>query len=298
MGEIAALVTALCWALSSILFTAPSKALGAVVVNRIRLVFAVVLLMAAHLVVTGQLFPLDVSVERWFWLGLSGIVGLIIGDTLLFRAYALLGSRLSTLLMAIVPVLSSIEALLFLDEKLTLANVIGILICVGGISLVVLKHSNGNGNGGAHERRQFWIGVLCGLGGALGQASGLVLSKLGMAGDFPTISASVMRMFVAMIVIWLMTLLSGQARQTLRKISENRASLRNVAAASVIGPFVGVWLSQVAIQYAYVGIASTLMAMTPIIILPIARFYFKEKISPLAYVGTIIALVGVAVIFL
>lgn len=298
MGEIAAILTAMCWGLSSIFFTATSREAGPVPVNRVRLLLAVPLLVIAHIVLTGQLVPVNAEPYRWLWLGLSGIAGLVIGDTLLFTSYSLIGNRLATLLMAGVPVISSLAAFLFLGEKLDLRSMLGIFICVAGIVLVVMERRNGNGDGGAHEKRQYLLGVLCGLGGALGQAVGLVLAKQGLQGDFSSISGTVIRMLTATVFIWVITIFMRQTRQTLQKVFSSVKLVSNIFAGSFVGPFIGVWLSQIAIQKTYVGIASTLMALTPVFMLPVAKWYYKENVSPRAVFGTVVALVGVAIIFL
>lgn len=298
MGEIAAILTALCWGLSSIFFTSTSKEAGPVPVNRVRLLFAVPLLLVTHVILTGQWLPLSAEPYRWLWFGLSGIVGLVIGDTLLFTCYSLIGNRLGILIMASVPVMSSLAAFLFLGEKMDLTSILGIFICTAGITLVVMERRNGNGNATTHEKRRFTLGVLSGLGGALGQAAGLVLAKQGLGGDFPSISGTLIRMLTAMVFIWLITIFMRQTRQSLQTIFSSFRLVRNIFGGSIVGPFIGVWLSQIAIQRTYVGIASTLMALTPIFMLPIARWYYKEKVSSRAVFGTIVALVGVAIIFL
>ncbi len=298
MGELAALGTAFCWAFSSIFFTSTSKEAGAIPVNRIRLVFAVLLLLVFHTLITGRPLPLDAEPFRWVWLGLSGIVGLVLGDTLLFQAYYLIGNRLGTLIMSGVPVISSLAAWLLLGEKLNLISIGGIALCTAGIMLVVMERTPANGNGTHHEKRQYILGVLCAIGGAAGQAGGLVLAKKGLAGNFPSISGVIIRMVIAMVFIWVITFFMGQVKETVRKALNNSRLIMRIASGTVIGPFLGVWLSQIAVQRAYVGIASTLMALTPIVILPISRFYYKEKISSRAVIGTIIALVGVGIIFI
>jgi drug/metabolite transporter (DMT)-like permease len=298
LGNIAALLTALCWTLSSVFFTTPSKVVGAVAVNRIRLVFATLLLLVAHLAMTGQVFPQQVEPYRWFWLGISGLVGLILGDTLLFKSYPLIGTRLAILVMALVPVISTLGALVFLGEVPALLTTIGILLCVGGIIAVVAERQNGGETVSHHEKRQFIFGLLYALGGAIGQAAGLVLAKKGLEGNFPSISATLIRMVSAMTAMWLVTIFTGQAIPTLKKVFCDVKTVRNIAAGSFVGPFIGVWLSQIAIQTTYVGIASTLMAMTPIFMLPISKWYFREKISSRAFIGTVIALAGVAIIFM
>jgi drug/metabolite transporter (DMT)-like permease len=298
MGELAALATAFCWAFSSIFFTSTSKEAGAIPVNRIRLVFAVLLLLVFHTLITGHPLPLDAEPFRWIWLGLSGIVGLVLGDTLLFQAYYLIGNRLGTLIMSGVPVISSLGAWLLLGEKLDLLSIGGIALCTAGIMVVVMERTPVNGNGTHHEKRQYILGVLCAIGGAIGQAGGLVLAKKGLADNFPSISGVVIRMVTAMVFMWVITFFMGQAKETIRKVFNNSKLILRIASGTVIGPFLGVWLSQIAVQQSYVGIASTLMAMTPIVILPISKFYYKEKVSYRAVIGTVIALVGVAIIFI
>jgi drug/metabolite transporter (DMT)-like permease len=295
MGELAGLLTSFFWALSSVFFTKGGKQIGSVNVNRIRLVFAVVLVMLAHLVMQGSLIPLNVAPERWLWLGLSGFAGLVLGDSFTFQAYVLVGNRLGTLMTALSPVIGAVIAWIFLGERLSPFQMVGILIAIAGVALVVLKSRNGNG--APHDRRRFALGILCGLGGAIGQATGLVLAKIGLAGNFPAVSGLVIRMLVSLIVIWAAALSLGQIRSTL-EAARNPIALRAIASGAVVGPFIGVWLSLVAVQLTYVGIASTLTSLAPIFVLPIAKWVFKEEVSPWAVVGTVIAIGGVAVIFL
>lgn len=296
MGEIAALLTAVSWTLSSTFFTIAAQGVGSMVVNRTRLIIAAALLMLTHLALTGQPVPFNAGPERWLWLGLSGIIGLVLGDAFLLQAFVLIGARIAMLIMAIVPVISTLLAWLLLGETLHLNEIGGISITVTGIALVILEQSNGAKL--PQDRRRLLLGILCGLGGALGQSLGLILSKKGLEGGFTALSGVLMRTMVAMLVMWLATLLSGQAGATLRQLRANSRSLKAVTAGSVAGPFIGVWLSLVAVQGTYVGIASTLMALTPILLLPLATLVFKEQVSRRAVFGTAASLAGVAMIFL
>ncbi len=295
MGAIAALGTSVFWALSSIFFTLGGKQVGSVIVNRIRIVFAVLLVMLAHLVTQGALIPLGAGWDRWFWLGLSGIAGLVLGDSFTFQAYVLVGTRIGTLLMALAPVIGTLIAWIFLHETLTLLQLGGISLAILGIALVVLE--KGNGNGSDHDKKKYAVGILCGLLGAFGQASGLVLAKMGLVGDFPAISGVVIRMLTAMIFIWAAAVVLRQVGSTI-EAGRSLSALRPIAIGSVVGPFFGVWCSLIAVQLTFVGIASTLMALTPIIVLPITKWVFKEQVTSRAVLGTVVALVGVSVIFL
>lgn len=294
MGELAGLATSFFWALSSVFFTRSGKQIGSVNVNRIRLVFAVALVMLAHQVTQGSFLPLNAGPERWMWLGLSGFIGLVLGDSFLFQAYVLVGNRLGTLMLSLSPVAGVMIAWMFLGERLTPPEIAGIVLSLSGVALVVLKGTPGNG--GVHDRRRFVLGILSGLGGAIGQAAGLVLAKKGLAGDFPALSGVVIRMLVAAAAIWVVTLLLGQIRSTL-KAARNPSALRSVGAGAMVGPFIGVWLSLVAVQLTFVGIASTLTSLAPIFVLPMAKFVNKEDVNRWAVLGTAIAVAGVTVIF-
>ena len=273
MGEIAALATAIFWALSSVFFTLAGKSVGAVIVNRIRLVIAVILVLLAHWVLVGSLIPLHASLDRWLWLGLSGFIGLVLGDTLLFQAYVFVGNRLGTLLLSLAPVFGALIALVFLKEELSLPQVSGIVITILGIMIVVLERRNGKET--RESSRHFFLGILCGLGGGLGQAVGLVLAKKGLSGDFPALSGVAIRMIVSMIVIWALAFAQGHVRRTIAAL-RNLPALQTIALGSLVGPFLGVWLSLIAVQATFVGVASTLNSLTPIFVLPMAKWGFKR----------------------
>jgi drug/metabolite transporter (DMT)-like permease len=291
-GESAALGAACCWAFTSILFTISGTRVGAAVVNRVRLVMALVLLAVTHFFVFGEIFPMAADSSRWFWLGLSGVVGLAFGDGMLFQAFVAIGARISMLLMALVPVIGTVVAWFFLGERLKLWEIVGILVTLIGITAVIAdKHREPAGMVQGVKSK----GILFGIGGALGQAVGLILSKKGMEGAFPPLSANMIRILVAVLVLWTIELAAGSPKATIEKLKDRGAVLAMTGGA-VFGPFIGIWLSLVAINNAPIGIASTLMALTPIILLPVVRFVFKEKITLRALVGTIVAVAGVCLL--
>jgi drug/metabolite transporter (DMT)-like permease len=295
LGELASLGTALCWSGSATFFSQASRRLGAVVLNRVRLLFAAAFLLLTHRVLLGSFFPAGVGAERYAWLCLSGVIGLAIGDALLFQAYVLIGARLGMLLMSFAPVLSAWLALMFLDEHLTAVQWSGIVLAVAGIAWVVAEGDNLRESTSDHR---YGVGILFGLGAAVCQATGLALAKRGLTGDFSALSGVVIRIVSALVVLWLVTVVQGQAVSTFRRIADNRTSLLPAAAGSVAGPTLGVWLSLVAIQLAPIGVASTIMALPPVFLLPIGKVVFHERISRRAVGGTLVALAGVALLFL
>lgn len=297
VGELAALGTSICFSLTSTLFTFAGREIGSTLVNRARLLVAVLLVMFLHTLSYGQPLPLDAGSERWFWLGVSGFIGLALGDAFLFQAFVLIGPRLSMLLMALAPVLGAVLAWLFLGESLVVLEVVGISITVTGI-MIVIAERRVRATGAATDSRQYVLGLLCGLGGAAGQAGGLVLSKIGLEGGFPALSGNLIRLIAAFIAIWIVAIANRQLISSYRTLRANPRALMLLTGGAVVGPTLGVWLSLIAVQNTNVGVASTLSSLMPIFLIPISYVVFKEKVTKQAVFGTLIAVVGMVVLFL
>jgi drug/metabolite transporter (DMT)-like permease len=295
-GPFAALGTSLCWSFTSTFFTLAGRRVGSMVVNRTRLVLAVLFLLLTHWIMLGTIFPWHAAPERWFWLGLSGVLGLVIGDAMLFQSFIWLGPRLSMLIMSLVPVISTLLAWVLLGERLTPWQLTAIVITVAGVASVILDQ--GGNNAAIVSGKNYLIGVLFGFGGAVGQASGLIAAKKGLGGDFSVLSGTLIRMFVAMIALWAVTFFMRQGQETLRRLKNDPQAFKYLVAGAFIGPFLGVYLSLVAVQSTAVGIASTLMALPPVFLLPISHFVFGERIGLRAIAGTLVAIAGVAMLLL
>lgn len=182
LGELAALVTSFLFSGSSVVNTLAGRQVGSAVLNRMRLAFAIGWLILAHLLLSIPL-PLNASPERWFWLSISGIIGLAIGDAFLFQAFIWIGPRLSMLLMALAPAMAAVLAWIFLDEVLSLGQGAGMALSLVGIGIVVLD-PNHRANNHLEHKDKYLIGILFGLGAATGQALGQVTAKLGLSGEF------------------------------------------------------------------------------------------------------------------
>jgi drug/metabolite transporter (DMT)-like permease len=300
IGQLAALGTSFFFSIGPIFFTMAGRLTSAAIVNRTRLVFATIILMLVHWLIYGSPIPFSAALDRWWWLGLSGVIGLTLGDAALFQAFVQIGTRLTMLVFSTSPVFAALMAWLFLGETLAPIQWIGIIITVLGVTWTISERqvSSDNPTENQSRNRVYLMGLFFALLGALGQASGLITAKLGLYGDFPALSGQVIRMGIGAIAIWIVPLIRGQLSATINAFRNNPKAFRYISIAVFFGPVVGVYLSLVAVQFAPIGIASTLMALPPIILIPIDRFYFKEQISSRAIWGTIIAILGVAILFL
>lgn len=303
LGEISALITSLSFAFTATFFTFAGRLVGSGVVNRARLLFGVMLLILTHYVALGTVLPHAAS-EQWVWLSLSGVIGLTLGDAFLFQAFLWIGARLSMLMMSLAPVLAALLAWIFLGETLNEGQITGIFLTIGGVAWVIAEQNGHNerlvdsappGSIPPHHYKQ---GLLFGIGAATGQAVGLILSKMGLAGDFPALSGNVIRMLAAAGSIWLYTLYRKQTTETIQQLSAHPRAIPLIMIGAIFGPLIGVSFSLLAVQKTEVGIASTLIALTPIFMLPVSAIVFKEKFGWQAIAGTVLAMVGVAMLFL
>lgn len=294
LGEFAAIATAFCWSFTAIFFSYSGRRMGSNVVSRSRLLFALLFIAISHLALQGALLPVDAEPFRWGWLALSSILGLVLGDTFLFYAYVLIGPRLSMLMMSLGPILSTIAGWFLFGERLTRPELAGIGLTIAGVAWVVTERQQG---GPVVAEKKYGLGLLAAFAGAVGQSANLITARYGLVGGFPTVSATLIRLLVAVIILWGLTLLRGRVGYTVGRWRDRRG-FAALLAGTVFGPFVGIWLSLVAIQQAQLGIASTLMALPPIILIPLSYVLFRERVSWRAVVGTLLAFTGVALIFL
>ncbi|MAT40629.1 MAG: EamA family transporter [Ectothiorhodospiraceae bacterium] len=292
LGEIAALVTALLWSGTSISFSEASVRIGALQLNITRLFLAAVFL-SVTIFLAG--FSYDLTERQIMFLAISGFVGFIFGDSFLFRAFKEIGPRMGMLLMSLVPAISSILAFFFLDEILRWIDVAGIVITITGIVIVVLERNPPDPTKYKASPRGIFYGTL----GALGQAVGLILAKFAFEeGDMNGFVATFVRVFAAFLLFLPLGIISKRYKNPVPIYRKDPKALLFTISGSILGPFLGVTGSLIAISNAKIGIASTLMATVPIMMLPLVRIIYKQRLTKAAILGAGIAVVGVAILFL
>ena len=293
IGEIVALLTAMCWTVTALSFESAGKRVGSISVNFIRLCFAMVFFMIYSFIFRGIIFPSDATSSAWFWLLLSGIVGLVMGDLFLFRAFIVVGSRVSMLIMSLVPPLTALTGWLVMGELMSLFNYFGMGLTIFGISLVILGRDSGN------RQMKFTHsvkGILFAFGGAVGQAVGLVLSKYGM-GTYSAFAATQIRVIAGFFGFMLIIFFTRRWSNVFSAL-KNQQAMSRILLGSFFGPFLGVSFSLLAVQYITTGAASTIMSIVPLLIIAPAVILLKEKVTLKEVVGAVIAVVGVALFFL
>jgi drug/metabolite transporter (DMT)-like permease len=292
IGEFSALGVAICWTLSALFFEKAGSKIGSLSVNVIRLMTAIILLGLIAWITRGHFFPTDATATQWFWLSLSGFVGFFLGDLFLFHSYSIIGSRMAQLVMTLAPPITAMIGLLMLNEHLSAKQALGISITVGGICIAMFGKKRG-------EKFNFNVplkGFLFALGGAAGQAIGLVLSKKGL-GDYNAISATQIRAITGGISFLLLVTFLNRWGSIIKAFS-NKSGVKFVLVGSVFGPVIGVSLSLFAVQHTETGVAATLMGLVPIIIILPSALIFKEKITFYQVLGAFVSVGGCVLLFL
>lgn len=292
LGELAALGTAGCWTVTAMAFESAGRRVGSLSVNLIRLVMALIFISLFCLITRGRPLPDDAAPHAWLWLSVSGLVGFCIGDLCLFRAFVLVGARISMLVMALVPPITALLGWALLGETLTGLDWAGMAVTICGVAWVVLERQEKKDG----VRRLPGWGILLAFLGAVGQAVGLVLSKLGM-GDYNPFAATQIRIIAGIGGFALLFSAVGWWPRVKTALKDRGAFLR-INLGAFFGPFLGVSLSLAAVQYTETGVASTIMSIVPVLIIPPAILIFKEKVSMRAAFGAALAVGGVALLFL
>jgi drug/metabolite transporter (DMT)-like permease len=292
IGELAAVATALFWTITALAFERASLRVGSLAVNIIRLFIGFSFLSIFTYFYRNSFFPYDASFYSWFWLILSGFVGFVFGDLFLFKSFTIIGSRFAMLIMTMVPPITALSGWIILGEKLTSMNFVGMFLTIGGISLAIFSRNNTDGK---LSLKLSLEGILFAFGGALGQALGLVLSKFGMK-SYDPFAATQIRLIAGMFGFTALVTILGQWGSVIKAFS-NRQGMAAISLGSFFGPFLGVSFSLLAIQHAKTGIASTIMAIVPVLIIPPAVFLYKERVTLFEILGAIVSICGVALFF-
>jgi drug/metabolite transporter (DMT)-like permease len=298
-GESMGLLAAFIFAWTSVFFTTAGRRLGVTTLNLLRLLGAVILLGSTHLVLHGDLWP-DAPLESILWIGLSGIVGLAIGDSALFRAFTIIVPRRGMMAMATAPVFTVLIAWVVIDEALGVQALVGIAVVMGGVIMAILGKDPGGGDFAHPDRAKLRKGYALAMVAAAGQGLGSAFVKIGMAGgavQVDPLSATFVRMVFAWAAYWIAVVPRHDLRALLRPLADRRGTTA-LMLATFLGPYVSVYVSILAIRYAEAGVAQVLLGTVPIFVFLPSWLVYRDRPSPIALVGVVVAVAGGALLFL
>lgn len=319
LGEILALATAVCWTATSMLFAEAGKRIGSLNLNLIRLVVAFFYFVLFLGITGAPILPIGYSPEVWLTLGASGLIGFVFGDLFLFRSFVLIGPRLAMLVFSSVPVITVVLGLLFLGESISATRLAGIGLTLIGIAIVVQFRKKApaasvgaTGSAAAAStdspdlsegptapstpgQKDLVLGVVFAFLAALGQAGGLVAARFGAGTEVSPFAGTQIRV-IAGILGFLGIFVFTRRFHSLSRALANRSAAGYVLLGALFGPFLGVSLGLWSSQLTETGIAATLMSIVPVLIIIPSIVVYKEKITVLEVLGTIVTISGVAVL--
>jgi len=295
-GAPAGLATALLWSIAAMAWSTAGRRVGAMAVSTIRITAATLIMLALHWLFFGRPWPTDMPRESLLLLAGSGALAAGFGDMLWFRSLVVLGPRVGMLIMSLCPVATAVLAYATpMRETLGATQIAGMLLTVAGVAWVIAEG----------RKRQSWQrphgstfagGVFCAVTSTILVAAGMVMSRMALAGraDVSAFSGSLVRVAAASVFALLAMLATGRAGQLVAAVKNARA-MRIILAGTVVGPVVGIWLSQVAIKLAPSGVATALIGTSPVMMVPLAYLFFGERPTASAVAGAVLATAGVAV---
>lgn len=328
LGEILSICTAASFTTGALFAETASKRIGSLPLNVTRMVMSILLLGATLWVIMGAPYPRFADSGTWLWLILSGFIGYVLGDYCLFKGYIIIGSRFGQLLQTLSAPTAAITAWILLGEAMKPLAILGMVVVLVGISMSVLAKDDGQNqkSNGLSVRLKFPMkGILFGAGAGIGQGVGLVISKIGlqhyeqavaMNGFLPNdvadgallsipfsisipFAGTMIRAFIGLAGFSVALLaFSKNGRQQLSQAWHDRTSMWCALASTVFGPFVGVSLSLMATLYTSTGIAQTLMALSPILIILPAYWIFHQKVTVKEVIGACISVAGACLFFI
>lgn len=292
-GELLALITAICWTVTSLSFEAAGKRVGTLALNLIRLIIAFIFIGIYSIITNGSPIPLHISLFTWKWLLLSGFIGFVLGDFFLFKAYIYIGARISMLLMALAPIFAAFIGFFLLGETLGLLQLTGMAVTMTGIAIVIAGHPAAS-ESKIDTRRRF-LGIVYAIIGALGQGGGLVISKYGIADTNPFVATQIR--IIAGIVGFVFIIIASRKIGNVVRALRDKPAIKFMLSGAFFGPFLGVSFSLAAVQYTSTGIVSTITSIVPVLLIIPAVFIFHEKIKFREIVGAGLSIVGVGMLF-
>lgn len=320
LGESIALLVTVLWTTGSIFGELASKRQGALPLNVIRMVLSLLMLGTALWFMVGHPYPYMANRQTWLWMLLSGLVGFGFGDYCLFSSYVLIGSRFSQLFMTLASPFAAITAWVLLGERMSGLATLGMCITIVGIGMSVLSKENSHSlNFSPSHSLNFspshslnlkfpLLGVVFGIGAALGQGVGLVLSKVGLEHYTAALAGADVSSFLAPVGGTMIRTLAGFVCFTFflvinKKVGRLYEAVRDgrgmtyALLTTFFGPALGVSLSLLALQYTQAGIAQTIMSLVPVLIIWPSRLVFGTKVTTMEVIGAIIAVLGASLFF-
>lgn len=286
LGALCALGSAVTWAVIGLSVRTLPLSLNSVAINAVRLSIGSLMLLT-WLLLTGRLGDLlRVSPGDFGLLAISTVVAFGVGDTAFFESTRSLGlARAMTVSMAY-PLIAALLAVFLLGEPTTLRAAAGSFLTVGGLVLIVTARREDTAHG---ERFRSGLGVA--VLAALAWAVSVILMKPALREVEATIAQAI-RMPLAGAILWATPWARRAAGQAARSGSAVIVRMIGLGALTAVSAVLFV----AGLKYAGVAVATVLSSSAPLFAIPLGRFFLGERLTPVAVLGAILTVAGIAVL--
>lgn len=295
LGQGLGLLTAICIAHNAVVFRYLGQRLGSESVAHTRMWLALPLVLILTRVVEGVWYPTGWALSTHLILLTSGVLGYFLTDLLMFRAYVLLGSRESMVIMTLSPVVTALFSLRLFNERLSMVQSLGMLVTIGGIATMTLLDGKGDGqqSKGSNKLR----GVIYAMVAAVLQSVSFLLAKYALTDGTP-VATNLVRTVGGLGSFVIFNVIIKRNAKTHFQGLRNPRYLGLLLLASIAGPVVGMSSQMKAFTLAPVALVSTIVQISPILLLPFDYLILKRKVSTASLVGTLLSIGGIALLFL
>lgn len=295
LGIAAAFGTLICWTIGTFAFTQASKNEVPLIVNRVRLLFAWIVLTVICLFSGINLIDFYALPEQFLWLALSGIIGLTIGDYFAFNAFKEIGSSKASLFSTFAPAAALLFGMVLLGEQINEIGLFGMSVSFSGITWFVWV--NGKKVESNEKQNHEWKGIVFAILGAVCQGVGLVLAKRGMnLSPINPIDATWMRMLSATATTYLIGTFRTNVWKELKTVCKNTKALYPMLVGTAFGPVAGVSFSLLAAQNLEVSLAQTIFSLLPLSVITFAALSGRESVNRNSIFAAIISILGVVIL--
>ncbi|NEQ41519.1 MAG: DMT family transporter [Okeania sp. SIO3I5] len=290
-GELAALSGAFLWAISSAIYSLLGQKISPLKLNLFKGLIAIALIFLT-LIISGKL-QTELNLVTISLFLISGVLGIGLGDTAFFSALKNMGARRTLLMATLSPPMTALLGLIFLKEQLTFGAWCGILITGIGVAWVISERTPG----AAITNINIKQGIIWAILAEIANSSGAIISRFALlSSDISPLWSSLFRLTGGAIIVVLLLFLQRRKPSKLGKINWSTKLIGGIFVTTFGGTYLGIWLQQISLKFAPVGIAQTLLATSPIFIIPIAA-QMGEKISIRSILGVLVAVVGISLLF-
>jgi len=294
MGEIFAISTAACWAIATIFLKKAGETVKPIALNLHKNVVAFVLIIPTIFILENWSAKELIETAKFNDYGLlivSGVVGIAIADTLFFKCLNILGAGTTAIVETLYTPFVLGLAVLFLDERLNVQQLIGVALIVGAILLATMGEKKRS-----LSRSELIDGIGYGAFGLFLMVVGIIMFKP-ILESVPLLLAIEVRLTGGILGLVIVLVIRRHGRLALESFG-NANHPKSLLLGSLLGGYVTLILWTAGMKYTLASIAAPLNQMATIFTILLAAAFLGEKLTPEKIGGTLLAIGGVILITL